>query len=219
MSKTEKIERRKRLLDNLGNRKEDSLTPLKTFLIITEGTETEVNYFRSFPLYKKPEIRTVVVGTGANTLSLVERAKEIIQTYKSKGENFDEKWVVFDKDSFPDHHFDNAIKSAEASNIKVAFSNECFELWYLLHYRDVQASFTRQQYFKELSKNIEGEYKKNAANMYQLLLPKQSIAIKRAEALKKYWLGESLNHSKNPLTLVVNLVVELNKNTKNRHQV
>lgn len=219
MSKQDRIAKRKSALANKLSRKDETIQTLKSFLIVTEGTKTEVNYFKSFPLYEEPEIRTVVLGTGTNTLSLVAEAKKIVSRYAEDEKNFDEIWVVFDKDSFPNDNFDNAIQSAQASGFRVAFSNECFELWYVLHYRDMQAPLLRTDYFQMLSEYLGHDYEKNSSNMYEILLPYQDSAIKRAEKLKEACRETPLNHDKNPLTLVVDLVTELNKSTKNRYHM
>ncbi|HMZ32282.1 MAG TPA: RloB family protein, partial [Methanoregulaceae archaeon] len=47
-------------------------------------------------------------------------------------------WVVFDKDSSDENEtkikrFEDAFTIAEKENFKVAYSNEVFELWLLLH--------------------------------------------------------------------------------------
>jgi hypothetical protein len=44
-------------------------------------------------------------------------------------------WVVFDRDSFAPQSFNNAINKCiqDRPNIDAAWSNEAFELWYLLH--------------------------------------------------------------------------------------
>ncbi|MBF0339286.1 MAG: RloB domain-containing protein [Nitrospirae bacterium] len=68
-----------------------------------------------------------VTGTGYNTVRLVNEAiKE-----KNNG-SYHSVWAVFDKDDF--NQFNNAIQITAKNNICVAYSNEAFELWYLLHF-------------------------------------------------------------------------------------
>ena len=64
---------RKKGLSNLKRRKNFKQIR-KNFLIVCEGEKTEPLYFRSFPVPKKV---FDVVGLGANTESLVEKAIEI----------------------------------------------------------------------------------------------------------------------------------------------
>mgnify|MGYP004634043191 CR=1 FL=1 len=42
---------------------------------------------------------------------------------QKKGREYDQIWVVFDKDDFPDKDFNQAIISAQSNGIKVAYSN------------------------------------------------------------------------------------------------
>ena len=50
-------------------------------------------------------------------------------------------WLVFDRDEWRAEVFNQVIAQAERKNIQVAYSNQAFELWYLLHfgYRDTSA--------------------------------------------------------------------------------
>ena len=100
--------------------------PRSRFLIVCEGERTEPNYFRGFRLSAKvADIR----GLGANTVSLV---RETI-VLRDAGD-YDSVWCVFDRDSFPLQNFNRALQLAEQNGINVAYSNEAFEIWYLLHF-------------------------------------------------------------------------------------
>ncbi len=59
-------------------------------------------------------------------------------------------WCVFDKDSFSDDNFNQAKKLAENNNIRPAYSNEAFELWYLLHFGYHQAATSRNDMAKQI---------------------------------------------------------------------
>lgn len=218
MSKQGRINKRRNFTSMLGtaaNRSEESLNTIKTFLIITEGVQTEVKYFKSFPLYNGSRIMQVI-GAGSNTLSLVEFAKNKLQDFKDKNhEIFDEVWLVFDKDSFPDDHFDNAIRSAQSNGFKVAYSNESFELWFLLHFKYMTSQISREQCIELLNEHLNSEYHKNSDDMYEKLLPYQELAIQRANQLKSVH-GVMPPHETNPITFVVDLVEELNRNSRNR---
>ncbi|MDR2823957.1 MAG: RloB family protein, partial [Prevotellaceae bacterium] len=101
-----------------------------SFLIVCEGAKTEPNYFKSFPKQVGKYVFDIQTdGIGMNTLSLVEKAIEL--RYNSV-QKFDRVWAVFDKDSFPAENFNAAISKAKSNNISCAWSNEAFELWYLL---------------------------------------------------------------------------------------
>jgi len=99
------------------------------YLIVTEGTETEVNYFNSIKKIIEHSFKNNIVvdkvslkveGTGRSTKVLV---KEAIKK-RSLG-SYSEVWVIFDKDDNED--FDEAIEFAKKENLNVAWSNECFD--------------------------------------------------------------------------------------------
>ncbi|MGL5085925.1 MAG: RloB family protein [Clostridium sp.] len=126
-----------------------------TCLIITEGTETEVNYFENIKQiinsrYRSREIQEnypiKVEGKARSTSVLVNEAIK-----RKNRENFSTVWVVFDKDDNSD--FDVAIKLAKDNNIEVAWSNESFELWLLLHFQDLSVGISRSQYISSLSQD------------------------------------------------------------------
>ena len=184
--------------------------PFKYILIVCEGEKTEPNYFRSFNLPSAP----IIEGTGKNTLSLVEEAIEIRdKKQKELNREVDSTWCVFDKDSFPDDNFTNAIDKARANKVQVAYSNESFELWYLLHYHYVDTAFNRQDLIKKLTNCLGQKYMKNDCGMYAKLLDKQEAAIINAKKLLAFHKenGNILPQDSNPSTTVYKLVEFLNK--------
>jgi hypothetical protein len=60
----------------------------------------------------------------------------------------DRLWVVFDRDSFSPNDFNNAVHRCQ--NVKpvigCAWSNEAFELWYLLHFHYYNNGMSRKDY-------------------------------------------------------------------------
>lgn len=184
--------------------------------IFTEGTETEPNYFRAI----KDELRLNNIdirinGLAFNTLSLVDYAIDFKNT--NGIEESDEIWVVFDKDEF-DKRFDGAINKAEAHDIKVAYSNESFELWFLLHFNYIDCSLTRGDYNKKLDENLSKltnkkviKYNKNSKDIYSLIKNNEKGAIKRSKKLLESYGDEKSFLKKNPSTTVHVLVENLRK--------
>lgn len=183
--------------------------PEKTFLIVCEGTKTEPNYFRSFPVLSA---RVEVRGTGRNTLSLVRYAEDLME---DREDEFDEIWIVFDKDSFSAVSFNNTVAYIQAHHdegFRAAYSNESFELWYLLHFEFIKKPVSRFQYGPMLSKRMKKPYKKNTPNMYGKLLSRQPLAIENAKRL--YAQRTNSPAKDNPTTAVFKLVEELNKHLR-----
>lgn len=188
------------------------------FLIVCEGEKTEPNYFKSF---KNKNVTSYVCemdihGEGRNTLGLVKECIKIRENEVAKGKNYDRVWVVFDRDSFKPEHFDNAIKRAKANDIKCAWSNEAFELWYLLHFDSIEHGMRRDEYKTALERRIRKAvpdfvYQKNNPNMYDILekFGNQKLAIKRAKKLEDLF-DDLKYHNHNPRTTVYALVEELN---------
>ena len=182
----------------------------ETFLILCEGEKTEPNYIRGFRL---ASATINVLGLGYNTVSLVTEAIRIRDVEKSRGINYDQVWCVFDKDDFSAEIFNNAVELAKANNIELAYSNEAFELWYLLHFIYFDSQIGRADYIKALSKHLSNKYQKNSTDMYEELLDKQDFALANADKLFKSY-DQSNPANENPCTTVYELVAELNKYIK-----
>lgn len=152
--------------------------PRLRLLIVCEGSKTEPNYFKKFPI--PPESVIDVCGIGANTISLVREAIRLksLKTY-------DQVWVVFDKDSFTNEQFNSACQLAESNHINKAYSNEAFELWYILHFCYLDTAITRNDYCSKLSgKNfLNHKYRKNSETIYDELLSRQGDAIRNSKTL------------------------------------
>jgi len=193
-------------------RKIDIRPERERILIVCEGAKTEPNYFKSIQsTLPRHVVEICIYGEGANTQSLVNRAKEIHNSKKGTDYPYDETWVVFDKDSFGSDQFDNAIRSAESTGMKAAWSNEAFELWYILHFEARQTGMSRTEYKNCLTEYLETPYKKNDPDMYSRLVAKgdESKAIQRAKSLLSSHNGIP-HHDANPCTKVNELVEKLN---------
>jgi len=181
---------------------------LRRILIVCEGEKTEPNYFIKFKA--NPEIFDIidVQGTGCNTVSLITAAIKIKDEAIQKKEPYIETWCVFDKDDFSIDAFEKAIKLAEHSQIRCAYSIEAFELWYMLHFNFYDTAFSRSQYGEKLSELLGKPYLKNDPGMYLLLSKKQSRAIQNA---RKLYNKQCLLPFKdrNPITTVFQLVERL----------
>jgi hypothetical protein len=176
-------------------------------LIVCEGEKTEPNYFRAFRL---SSATVQVEGCGMNTRSLVEKALEIRKKAEDNDEKFDEVWCVFDRDSFSLQNFNSAFDLDKRKKINIAYSNEAFELWYLLHFHYFNTGISRNDYQERLSKLLKEPYKKNSTGMYRKLLDRQPTALRNAENLLKTYNPQNPGDN-NPSTTVHLLVNELNK--------
>ena len=182
----------------------------QSFLIVCEGEKTEPDYFKAF---RMTTATVKAVGQAMNTMTLVSKAISIREADQKRKKVYDQCWVVFDKDDFPAKDFNQAIQFAEKNGFRVAYSNQAFEYWFLLHYNLYTGAIHRNQYKDMLTKLTGIPYSKSegyGAVMYNLLLSRQQQAINNAETV----LAE-ISHG-NPAeeessTTVQRLVIELNK--------
>ena len=182
----------------------------QSFLIVCEGENTEPDYFKAF---RMTAATVKAVGQAMNTMTLVSKAISIREADQKRKKFYDQCWVVFDKDDFPAKDFNQAIQYAEKNGFRVAYSNQAFEYWFLLHYNLYTGAIHRSKYKDMITKLTGMPYSKSdgyGAVMYNLLLSRQQQAINNAETV----LAE-ISHG-NPAeeessTTVQSLVVELNK--------
>lgn len=201
----------------------ESLDVKKKFLIVCEG-QTEELYFKSFPI-ANASVKPVHLGCSKTALVMCALEMSI--------EDYDEIWCVFDFDvkldvSNQKDDFNTAISMAARAStndckIFCAYSNDAFELWFILHYLYLDQQYHRVFFFEKLSElwniNYEAHGKERAfaLKIYEKLKNEvqanQENAIKNAEKL--YLAVESLPyHEQNPVTTVYQLVRELNKYLK-----
>jgi hypothetical protein len=203
--------------------------------VVCEGEKTEPNYFKGFNI---PDLQIKIIGLGKNTDSLVKEAVKIWKEFAEEEEYFEHLWCVFDRDDFPQENYNQAFisiseeqtrlnrkykkKAGRDIRIKIAYSNEAFELWYLLHYNYHENGISRNRYKELLSQRMEKEYLKNDNSMYDNLQKLavttdgrqgQKFAVRNAKKLRNLC-TENDHHNQNPCTNVDELVEELNQHLK-----
>ncbi len=127
------------------------LTAKPSILIVCEGENTEPSYFNQFRL---SSAKVKSVGEGYNTISLVNRAFEL-----SQQGSFDQVWCVFDKDDFNEQDFNEAIQIAKSNNFGVAYSNQAFEYWLILHFNDHQGGGMHRNDYNDRINSLLKPYK------------------------------------------------------------
>ena len=98
------------------------------FYIVTNGKRTEYNYFTLLKS-KKSIYKVKVEFTNSDPHGLVEYSRQYVP-------NSNQVWVVFDVDnSYQEGRLEGAIRLAEKSGVKYAFSNLAFEVWLIDHFQ------------------------------------------------------------------------------------
>lgn len=199
-------------------RKKRNLIARNKFYIITNGKETEKNYFELLRAQKS--IYDVIIQfKNYDPLQLVEYAKTLLR-------DANQVWCVFDIDEFHKHgKIEGAIIEANNCGVKCAISNISFEIWLLSHYKECKVNLNAKQLKKEISKILNDEkngtiYSKNDKKMLkQYFVPRCRIAIENAKRNHQKFIKDHNenfcghpNHpvwNWNPCTTVYMLVEEL----------
>lgn len=195
--------------DKRYSRREAEILLTRKVLILCEDEKTAPNYFKNFPFHPE-DVLIDIVGTGTNTLSLVKEAIRRKIKAESSGSKYIAVWTVFDRDSFPAENFNEAIALAKRNGVRAAYSNQCFELWYLLHFDLQHTSVPRSEYGRRLSERLGRQYSKSDLTLYDELLRHQGNAIRNAKKLLSFY--RTCNPEKDdPSTSVHTLVEYLNE--------
>lgn len=218
------------------------------FIIFCEDTVSEPSYFKYFETSKikvncipnqKSMMKNVINAIHhCNTAGLMEHRGDGACMIEGT-----QVWCVFDRDredsidaiARGNIEFDESIESAKRNGLKVAWSNDAFELWVLLHFEDVKAEdINRKIYYDRLTEIFRNlpepndylqrvllhdsySYKKdfksekNFRNIVRAaIVGKTEDAIERAKKIEHAYRDRDVrNHEKTPFTLVHHLVEEL----------
>lgn len=135
----------------------------KFLLVVCEDQNTEPAYVATFRTsFPQHTLYLEVAGAGRDPLGVVLAA---IEHCKRLGgltkRQIDEVWVVFDKDdadlnSTTIDRFKKAFETANNNAFRVAWSNEVFELWFLLHFVDIDPTLplSRREVYDRLKTAI-----------------------------------------------------------------
>ena len=169
------------------------------YYIFCEGEQTEPLYFEGFkqliednPIYREM-VLIQIEPCGAETMRVIGMAEEYVhKNHITKGQI----WCVYDKDSFPPERFNGVAERAVSLNndnsdlqYHVAWSNECIEFWFLLHFAYYTSNNHRSEYIEFLSKKFKelglGSYEKNRKDTFTILQEygKEDLAIRYAKRI------------------------------------
>ncbi len=222
----------------------------ETFILFGEDEVNEPSYFLDLQVEKKVKINFVedqksgfqnYVNAVAYCLNngLMETVNNVTALKAGITQHI---WCVYDRDceeenfqnipAAKNHTFDLAIQSGLASGLKVAWSNDVFELWILLHFEDVTPGVWRHrtyvydrltQIFRDLPNQTEEmaqetskprfnykgwmKRKKNFILFVRpLLKERRADAIQRANQLEAAFPANADFHKRNPCTQIHHLV-------------
>lgn len=169
------------------------------YYIFCEGQQTEPSYFNGFkqyiednPIYKDM-VLIEIEPCQAETIRVIGRAEKYVKENKiQKGQI----WCVYDKDSFPAKDFNGVEERAKQLNKNnddlkyyTAWSNECIEYWFILHFAYYDSNNHRSQYSVFLNEKFQqlgiGKYQKNMRDIFDILMKNGNpkLAIRYAKKI------------------------------------
>ncbi len=176
---------------------------------------------------------------GTNPKKVLERLKKYEDKNGKTYKDFQYKWLVIDRDvervnggGHCAEDFNVTLSSAKSTkanlHIDVAYTNDAFELWYLLHFDYICTPILRDEINKKLVKKLKEKepYKFSQLNkdnikqenytkhIFDELLELQENAIKNARKLLESYSSEHNPESANPSTTVYQLIEILNSLNK-----
>lgn len=196
------------------------------YYIFCEGKQTEPRYFEGFkrrieenPIYKDM-VLIEIEPCGVETMRIIEKAENYVNYNNIENAQI---WCVYDKDSFPAADFNGVEQRAKSLNKEnkrvqyhVAWSNECIEIWFLLHFANYISDNHRTEYIKFLNDKFKElkihKYQKNMPNIFDILLEygNPRLAIRYAKRIIRENEGKA-SADIAPGTKVYELVEELAK--------
>lgn len=183
------------------------------YLIVTDTEATERCYFNGLQEKLPQNIRNriVIKVIETKTAKLINKCKEIV----AYDPQYRIPWIVFDRDRVI--NFDEIISDAKANNIKVGWSNPCFEIWMFAYYGNmpvIKESKICCKQFAHLYQNKTGQvYSKSDNKLYERLITSGNeeiaitVATNKLEQCKRE--GKTKPSEMFPATTVYELIEEI----------
>lgn len=227
---------------------------LRTFIIFCEDQHHECLYFQSFQqifddlkVNAIPNVRSKKLNLNTTIDTCCRKGLMAFEhnRYQILPGTTDHIWCVYDRDMESEawHNikqeqhidFDTAIAVGEHAGLKIAWSNDVFELWLLLHFEEVSTEHILHRTYiyerltdifrnhlpkdaemEELTANDTFNYKDNMkrrdrfiTQVIPVMHARQPQAIVRAQQLEAAFQLNQPFHERNPCTMVHYLVREL----------
>ena len=163
------------------------------FFVFCEG-KTEINYVKFLRSVFRVPVQVVTKKSDSNiSVEFIERSKREYVLTKN-----DQTFLMFDLDV--EGMLEHLQKLPQAT---LLVSNPCMELWFLLHYQNVENEISSDECLRELLIH-SSQYEKGALTDAEkrTLIENMPEAIERAKRLEEY---------KNPSTSVYRLIEAMEK--------
>ncbi len=189
-------------------RKPHSSRDINRWLIVSEDSESSLNYLRSFFPHSR-YAQFVTEGPAGDTVAVVQKGIKLSEQARKEDRPYIHTWCVFDRDSFHPNRFKAAFSlAAQAKGVTAVWTNEAFELWYLLHFGYNDTAIGRRDLINKLERHLGHEYSKSDKNIFDKLMEnpeRLEYAIKNATLLMSDGRPPETNPSLNIHLLVLEL--------------
>jgi hypothetical protein len=200
----------------------------KMFVLSYEGKVSEKKYFEDFrksELFNDNGLIEIISlkrlsNRGSDPISVKKLLQEAKKEYHFK--DTDEFWLIIDRDDWEEihnHNFDKLVDDCKKeNNFFLALSNPCFEIWLILHLKDIneydegekqrilvnEKISRKKNYIDRVLSEIQGRGYNKRPNP-KVFLPLTRIAINRAKELD----SENEDYPKQLGTHIYKLIAKL----------
>ena len=170
-------------------RRSKQLAVRDEFLILTNGKQTEKNYFEAIRAHYKSIFKISVKFMNDDPVALVNHAIAE-KTPRNR------VWCVFDKDEFLSASIDQAMKTAKENEIGVAFSNMAFEVWLIDHFKKCCLEKNAEKLVTDLDRILKaneypaGYSKEDKQMIAEVLMPRLGDAVQNADIVMQTWIRQ-----------------------------
>jgi hypothetical protein len=184
-------------LNERYKRKSQVLDP-SLIVIATEGEKTEPEYFeclKSDDRHTTSRVHIEILPK-TNSASSPKHVLNQLHDYKKRKQlnKYDTLWMVIDKDRWSDRDLNFVSKECQSNNYRLILSNPCFEIWLLLHLKDL-ADYNAKEMksiccnkasLKKKMKELIRTFSNNESIEMGLFMDKVHKAISHAKKLDKH---------------------------------
>ncbi|MBF9142694.1 RloB family protein [Hymenobacter properus] len=125
----------------------------RLFAIVTEGQKTEYEYFLGLREHLDGEPTRIHVKvlereeSNSSPKYIIGLMDEFVEKHQLTLDDDDELWLVIDRDaqSWGEGQISEVAQECFQKGYSLALSNPCFELWLLLHWRDVDSYYSTEE--------------------------------------------------------------------------
>lgn len=236
------FQRQKELKEKDFQRKKADKSKVPDVIIACEDSVSSPTYFQQIVAKLIQEKRitqdsfVIANHNHSNPSGVLEDLKKHTCNNGKTYKNFEHKWIVIDRDvarvnggGHSREDFNLALQKAKKDKVQVAYSNDAFELWYLLHFEYRNTAILRDEILSEVIKKLKAKNQHKFSlldkttikqsnftkHIFDELIVLQDVAIRNAKRLLDSY-GDNHNpESDNPSTTVHVLVGVLNGLDKN----